>query len=308
MKNKCKGIAILAGLLGIFYVVFKILQPERFGSLRSMLILWQQSMLPAVGACGMYFIIVMGMFDFSLGANVVLSAIAGCMLSIHMGFPGLIVGCMLSGTAVGIINGILYRNLRIPSIIVTVGLCIVYECIGVFICGGSVLSLDKSCRILGNAPWNILFCLAACGIAYILLTYTKFGTYCKAIGSNELMAGNMGIRVDLYKMAGFAVCGFFAGILSIVTISYGSSITPASGMASMARNFSPIMGCFIGMALKKYMNPVISIIAGEFLISMITNGLLTNNFDSTLQDVIVGVILLAIVLVTANRRKEAVVK
>lgn len=298
----------MAGLLIACYTIFKILQPERFGSMRSMLILWQQSMLPAVGACGMYFIIVMGMFDFSLGANIVLSAIIGCLCSTVAGLPGLIIGCILCGTAVGALNGFLYKNLKIPSIIVTVGLCIVYECIGVYICGGKVLSLDKAYRVFGVAPWNIIFCLLACGIAYILLSCTRIGTYCKAIGSNELMAGNMGVQVDLYKMAGFVICGFFAGLLSIVTISYGSSVAPASGMASMARNFSPIMGCFIGMALKKYVNPVISIIVGEFLITMITNGLFTNNIDTTLQDVIVGITLLVIVCMTSSRKKEAVVK
>lgn len=308
MKNKMKGAAILAALIVGFYIIFKILQPARFGSMRSMMILVQQSLLPAVGACGMYFIIIMGMFDFSLGANIVLSAIVGCLCSRIMGLPGLILGCVICGTLVGILNGLLYNKLKIPSIIATVGLCIVYECIGIYICGGTVLSLDKNYRILGKAPYNVIFCLVACVLAYIILKYTKIGTYCRAIGSNELMAKNMGADISFYKLIGFAICGFFGGVLAIVTISYGSSVTPATGMSSMGRNFSPIMGCFIGMALKKYINPVISMIAGEFLISMITNGLLTNNIDSTLQDVIVGVTLLIIVCLTFAGKKDDVVK
>lgn len=308
MRNRIKGIVILGALLIFTYIVFKILQPERFGSPSSLGILFQQSMLPAVAACGMYFIIIMGMFDFSLGANIVLSAIVGCLLSSKFGIPGLVVGGIAVGTIIGTINGFLYNKLRIPSIIVTVGLCILYECAGLLVSNESTVSLDKQLRTLGKLPYNIIFCLLACSLAYVILTYTKIGTYCKAIGANETMAHNMGVNIKKYKAMGFVLCGLFAGILSVVTISYGSSIRPASEMSSMSRNFSPIMGCFIGMALKKYINPVIAIIVGEFLIALINNGLLTNSIDATLQDVIVGLTLIVIVCITSSGKKEDVVK
>ena len=78
----------------------------------------------------------------------------------------------------------------------------------------------------------------------------------------------------------------------------------------MARNFTPIMGCFIGLAFKKYVNPVISIIIGEFIIAMIISGIMTNGLDSTLQNTIIGVILLVIVAAMGlkNKGKAEVVK
>ncbi len=290
------------------YIVFSIMQPENFGSLNSILMLIQQCLLPSLAAFGFYFIITMGLFDFSIGANIVLSGIFGVMLSRSMGYAGLILGSLVCSAAIGFLNGIIYTRLRIPSIIVTVGLLMIYECFGKFLSSESVLSLDKSYRMLGSAPQNIIVSAAAMFVAIFLLKYSRIGTYIRAIGNNENIARNMGIKVDRYKVIGFLICGLFAGITAILTVSYSSSVAAQLRMSSMDRNFTPIMGCFVGLALKKYINPIIAIFIGEFTISLLINGLMTNGIDSTLQKVITGSFLLIIVSFTSYKNKARVVK
>ena len=46
-----------------------------------------------------------GLFDFSIGANVVLSSIVGVVLSKHFGYAGLLIGCLVCGALIGFING-----------------------------------------------------------------------------------------------------------------------------------------------------------------------------------------------------------
>ena len=94
-----------------------------------MLNYFQASLIATVGAVGFYFVMVMGMFDFSIGANIMLSAIVGCVFAtrFNMGYLGLILGCVLTGTIVGLLNGLFYVKLRIPSMIVTTGLALIYE-------------------------------------------------------------------------------------------------------------------------------------------------------------------------------------
>ena len=290
------------------YIVFSITQPENFGSLNSILILVQQCLLPSLAAFGFYFIITMGLFDFSIGANIVLSGIFGVLLSRTFGYAGLILGSLLCSAAIGLINGIIYTRLRIPSIIVTVGLLMIYECFGKFLSSESVLSLDKNLRMFGGAPYNIIISVIAMFIAVFLLKYSKIGTYIRAIGSDENIARNMGIKVDRYKVIGFLICGVFAGITAMLTVSYSSSIAPQLRMSSMDRNFTPIMGCFVGLALRKYINPIIAIFIGEFTIALLINGLMTNGIDSTLQKVITGTFLLIIVSFTSYKNKTQVVK
>lgn len=305
---KSKGLLLLIGIITLLYCGFKIARPNNFGTLANMLSYFEQCLMPSVAACGFYFIIVMGLFDFSLGANIVLSAIAGCILADRFGYAGLIAGSVLCGTIIGLLNGVVYIKLRIPSIIATIGLLMLYESIGVFLAGGKVLVLEKPFRAFGAAPFNIVLALSAFLLAYVLLKYSKIGTYVTAIGSNEKIAKSMGILTDRYKVIGFLLCGSFAGIMSILTISYGTAIVPASNMASMSRNFTPLMGCFFGVALKKYISPVISIVAGEFMIALMLNGLIALGVPTTIQDVAIGFVLLIIVASTTRVKKGEVVK
>lgn len=302
-----KGILVLLGITFLLYLFFKTLRPHNFGSLQNIYSYFQQSLLPTVAACGFYFIIVMGLFDFSIGANIVLSAIIGVLLSRTYGYLGFIVGAVTVGTIIGLINGFLYVNLRIPSIIVTIGLMIIYECIGAMIAVGNVITIGEV-DAFGKAPWNIILAMVAFLLAHIFLNHTKIGTYTYAIGSNEKVAKNMGININKYKIIAFVLCGFFAGIMSILTISYGSAITSSTNMASMARNFTPIMGCFFGLAFRKTMNPIIAMLIGEFIIAMILNGLIALGVPSTIQNVVIGSTLLIIVLLTMKVKKGVVVK
>lgn len=308
MKKKFFSILMLLCVPAVVYIFFKILQPTSFGGLYSITILIQQCLLPSIAAFGFYFIITMGLFDFSIGANIVLSGIVGALLAHLMGYIGLFLGGIIVGMLIGLVNGIIYTKLKIPSIIVTVGLMMIYECLGKFVSGGIIVSLDKSLRMFGSAPFNIIISVMSMFLAIFLMNFSKVGIYIRAIGNNENIANNMGIRVNKYKVLGFMICGLFAGITGVLTISYSSSLLPLLNMSSMGRNFLPIMGCFFGLAVKKHINPIIAIFIGEFTISLLINGLMTNGIDATLQKVVTGVFLLIVVGITLSRNKYAVVK
>ena len=141
-----------------------------------------------------------------------------------------------------------------------------------------------------------------------ILRNTKIGTYCCAIGSNEYITKNMGINVDKYKLIGFVLTHFFVGIMAVLTVSYGWSMTAITGMESMGRNFTPLMGTFLGLAFRKYGIPVLAIIIGEFIISIIFNGFIAIGAPTTIQNVVTGAALLIIVTLTARPEKGAVVK
>ena len=302
------GIMILVIMIVAVYLVFKILTPSNFGSLANLSSYAQQSIIQSVAACGFYYIMVMGMFDFSLGSNIILSAIVGSLFAAQTGYFGLIVGAVACGTVVGLINGILYVKLKIPSMIVTVGTMMLYECIASFIAGGKLVGVSRDMQAFGSAPWNYVLAVIAFLLSAGILHYTKVGTYSYAIGSNEAVAKNMGINVNRYKVVAFVLCGLFAGVMSILTVSYGSSVQPEMNMASSARNFTPVMGCFFGMAFKKFGCPTVAIVGGEFIIYMMLNGLLAMGIPSTIQDVAIGATLLFIVAVTTKRVKGSVVK
>ena len=288
LSGSAKGYLILLSLVVVSWVIFKILTPHNFGSPANMLNYFQASLIATVGAVGFYFVMVMGMFDFSIGANIMLSAIVG--------------------TIVGLLNGLFYVKLRIPSMIVTTGLALIYESLANYIAGGVEQTLPSNLRAFGQMPWDIILAIVACIVAYIFLNYTKIGTYTYAIGSNEFVAKNMGINVNKYKVLAFVLSGAFLGVMAILTISYGSSMVAVTGMASMSRNFVPTMGCFFGLAFKKYGMPLQAIVIGEFVINIIFFGFIALGAPTAIQDVITGLALLIIITVTTKVTKGEIVK
>ena len=307
-NSKLFGFTILAVMVLFFYALFKFLTPSNFGSPANLFSYFQSSIIYSVGGCGLYFIVVMGLFDFAVGANIVLSSIVGVILSEKLGYVGFIIGCLGCGTVIGIIIGFLYNKLNVPSMIVTVGIMLILESVAVFAAGGVKQTLAPELRFFSGAPGNIILAGLAFALMWFILNYTRIGTYCNAIGSNEFTAKNMGIDVKKYKLIGFALLHFFVGIMAVLTVSYGTTMTALTGMSTMSRNFQPLMGTFFGVAFRKYGNPISAIVIGEFIIAIIFNGFVALGAPTTIQNVVTGAALLAIVTLTARGGRGSVVK
>lgn len=186
--SKYKGLLILFVLVVAFWAVFKILTPSNFGTPDKLLSYLQTSLIYAVGGCGLYFIVVMGLWDFSIGANVVLSSVLACYFSQGFGYLGLILAPILCGTLIGFLNGIVYIKLHIPSMIVTVGLSLIYESLSVFATHGQEQVLSTAYRAFGSYPADLILAVCAFLLTAFIIRYTKVGTYTYAIGSNEYIA------------------------------------------------------------------------------------------------------------------------
>ena len=305
-----KGYIVLISLVFLSWLIFKVLTPDNFGSPENLLNYFQASLIATVGAIGFYFVMDMGLFDFSIGANIILSAITGCILATHfdLGYFGLLFGSIATGALVGLCNGLLYIKLRIPPMIVTAGLALIYESVANYMAGGVVQTLPATLRAFGSMPGNLILALITFIIAYGVLNYTKFGTYTYAIGSDEFVAKNMGINVDKFKVYAFILSGAFFGAMAVLTISYGSSMIAVTGMSSMARNFVPTMGCFFGLAFMKYGIPLQAIILGEFIVNIIFFGFISLGAPTAIQDVITGFALLIIITLTTKVSKGEIVK
>jgi ribose transport system permease protein len=129
LKNLGVVLLIPAG----FYLFFFLLNPTRFGNAESMFLIFQQSLVPTITSLGLLYIIVMGLFDFSIGSILVLAALVGLKYSFLYGYMGLILGCLITAILLEAFNGVLFSFLKIPSLIITVGTLLIYEPIGSFV-------------------------------------------------------------------------------------------------------------------------------------------------------------------------------
>ena len=168
--------------------------------------------------------------------------------------------------------------------------------------------MEERYRVLGKAPVNVIVSLLILLLSAVLAGRTKFGLYVNAIGSNAQVAESMGIRVQRYKSYAFLYGGICAGIMGIVNICYSNSMGAASGLSSAASIFTPLMACLFAGAYKRYMNPILALVLGSLFMNLIANGLLTNGLESSLQNVVIGIMLLILVHSSSNSRQYDVTK
>ena len=301
MRTAIPFLAIL-----VIFVLFKILQPERFGTAHSINVLIQQTLMQSIIGCGLYFLNEMGIFDMTLGANMIISAMIACKMSEIMGIPGLILGGILTGMLIAFIGSLFMTRLKI---IISVGLIIIYEAISTMLTQGAyALQIAPEYRVFGKTPGNIIISIGVLAISAFVAKYTKFGLYINAIGANQSIASSMGINVMKFKSYAFLYAGVCAGIMGIVNLCYSNSMGAASGLSSASAIFTPLMACMFAGAYKKYLNPILALILGNLFMSLIANGLLTNGLESSLQNVFIGIMLLILVHSSAKSRKYDVSK
>jgi ribose transport system permease protein len=308
-KGILRKVLIVLILPCAVYARFYILQPKRFGTLQTLYIMFQQAFLPSISAWGLCFVMTLGLYDLSIGAIIILSAIVGTNLTLAIGtgfgYVWLFLICLSTAVVLEFINASGYNFLKIPSMIVTIGLMILYETAANF-AGNAVLPYELS--IFGKAPYNVIVGLFTLIIAYLLYNRTQIGMQIKAVGGSEIVARNAGVDVRRVKMYGFLLCGVFLGIASFLSVSYGGVIIPSTRMSSILRLFPPLMGYFIGIALKKVCNIIIGIFVGEMVIIMVVTGMVTMGVPTTYQQVITGLFLLAVVGIAVKAKKDEVVK
>lgn len=134
-SKKCNTIKILKNAVKALimpvavYVIFTAVTVGRFGSWAVIVTVLRTTVVPMLIAMAMSMPMIMGMWDFSAGAVVYAAAILGANVAAvtKTGVLGLCVSAMLIALLLTAFSGVLYNRMKIPSLVLTLGLVIVYE-------------------------------------------------------------------------------------------------------------------------------------------------------------------------------------
>lgn len=276
--------------------------------------LFYQAAAPAILAWGVLFNQKVGNWNFSVGATAMISAILGGNLAMQFGLgtPGLIVLCAVIGTMCGILNGILYTVLKIPTVIITMAVCMILEGISAIIYGGSGVFLPTAQVKLNTLQAQVIFGIAAMLIALLIYNYTEIGYHIRAIGNGPAIASQKGINFFRQKIAAMIIGGLFAGFYAALTVgSAGVYRAATSTLATMGLNFDAMMCVFVGMCLEKYSNLIISVYVGAVVLRELKLLLMLLGTQSFYDQLFVAVFILIFLIITKsadNKRAEIMFK
>ena len=299
----------------IVYLIFMILSHGKTCSVDSIMTILQQAIITTTMACGMVFTFRIGLWDFSVGAVVTLAAIVGGALTVknNFGLIGLIVFCIITALICSTLTGTVFALLKIPSIIVSIGMLLIYETLSSTMFDAAGATIPPSMRnitVLAKTPQIFIVGLIAIVLASIIYDHTQFGCHIKAIGSNANIAQRCGINVLQVRFWGFSISGLFLGIAAILEISLNGSMKPVVNMSTMSLAFDAIIALFLGMYLSKFCGLIIGVLVGGITMRIIASGLLTLGLISSLQDIVKGAMMILFISLasTQNGMTDAVRK
>lgn len=320
--------AAIFALDAVLFIVFTAASGGLFGSLpgvQSLLLSGTEALLLAVG---LSLLLGAGIFDLSLGGNLVLSSVVGAVVMTRITGPdpasaasgtvatAMVVGgvaCIVTGMLFGLVNGLLVAYARINALIATLGTLGVGTGLAYVISGGGdVAGLPTQLQggfglaTLGSIPVPTIIAIVITGVVFVIVAFTRFGVRTLAIGSSRIAAERTGIRVPSHLLRLTIVAGALAGVAGLVNIAHFGG-TSLNGHANDALNAvtAAVIG---GTVLEGGKISIPGAIWGTALAVILQGGLVIIGVSAYYQLMAVGVVLIVAVgldRISYRRRRQA---
>lgn len=241
---KTRAAAIL-GLDVVLFIFFTIFSPGHVffsvANSNNLLLSGTEVMLLSVGLA---LLLGAGIFDLSLGANLVLSSVVSAKVIVaiagtsgspnHILLASLagIVAAVFTGMIFGLLNGILVAIVGINALIATLGTLGIGTGVAYVISGGSditglpaQLQENFGLKEFGPIPAPAIVAIVVAILAFVLMRFTRFGVQTVGIGSSRVAASRAGIRVSRHLIALTVIAGALAGLAGFVDITHFAGTT-----------------------------------------------------------------------------------
>lgn len=252
-------------------------------------------------AFGMTLVVIAGEIDLSVAGIAVLSSVVGGVL-ITTGSSTLVIGAtLLTGLALGLLNGVLVAWLRIMSLIATLAMLGIASALANILSSGQAAYPDTMPvylwfgrgELLGLPVPIVLFGLTA-AICGVLTRYSVFGRKLYATGGNPRAAEFSGIRIAHVKLAVFTICGLCAATAGMIESARLGYINPAGFAGLELRALAvTVLG---GAALAGGVGSVQGTLTAALIIGVINNLLNQMGVSLYMQQVVTGLVILIVVL------------
>ena len=315
----------------LLIVVFALLEPNFLNPINLLNTLRQVSFTGLI-AVGMTFVILTGGIDLSVGSLLALAGIIGAYVAkggladrfavggaVDSGNPWqlAILAALAVGIAGGAAQGFTIARFKVPPFVVTLGGLTIFRGLTLIISeGGPISGFERDYNFWGqgkvdlllveNVPVPALIFVAAAIIAYLVLRYTRFGQHVYATGGNPKAAKLNGIPTGRVIFSVYVIVGFMCGLAGfLLSARLGSAEAVAGSGFELAVIAAVVIG---GTSLFGGVGGIGGTVVGVLLIGVLTNGLVLLNVSSFVQQVIIGLVLIAAVafdqFATRGRRQS----
>lgn len=294
-----------AGLVAII-IFFELTSGFRLLTTGNSIVLVNEVFSVAIGATGVLFLMSQGNIDFSMGAVVgIVGALAASISGVNMFLT--LPAALFFGLLIGAVNGFIHARFNIPAFISTIGMSFVLKGISTVVLDSGSIGVPFELNRYDSIFIRFTLLFAVLIIGFILFEYTRLGKHSRAIGSQMEAANQSGVDIFKVKIISFMLSGLACGIVGFFSIIRSSTASATTGtgfevdvLLALMLGGLPITGGWNS----RFRNVVV----GSFIMAVVTNGLTLWGIDSFTQQLIKGIIFIAAVALSFDRKSITVIK
>lgn len=301
--KKNQGVVFCYLITLVLFAGFSVYMPG-FARLSHIRTVFLESALIGIVALGQTLVVITGGIDLSvawmmtIGAYMVSNLVNSSNANLVWGIPLMLVVTF----GLGAINGFCISCLRVPAIVMTLGMNIILQGALVALTQGSPgqsappLLLTLGQKNLLGIPYLVIIWIIMTVVVMLALFKMKYGRKLFAIGNNATVAKYSGIRVDSTIILSYAISGMTAGIAGALLAGKVGSCYLAMGDTYQFQSIAAV--AIGGTSMLGGKGNYLGTVAGSLTITILLGILVALNLPFGVQTIAYGLIVLISVIVS----------
>ena len=295
--KKNQGVVFCYLIALVLFAGFSVYMPG-FARLSHIRTVFLESALIGIVALGQTLVVITGGIDLSvawmmtIGAYMVSNLVNSSNANLVWGIPLMLVVTF----GLGAINGFCISCLRVPAIVMTLGMNIILQGALVALTQGSPgqsappLLLTLGQKNLLGIPYLVIIWIIMTVVVMLALFKMKYGRKLFAIGNNATVAKYSGIRVDNTIILSYAISGMTAGIAGALLAGKVGSCYLAMGDTYQFQSIAAV--AIGGTSMLGGKGNYLGTVAGSLTITILLGILVALNLPFGVQTMAYGLIVL----------------
>jgi simple sugar transport system permease protein len=260
----------------------------------------------AILGAGEVFVMILGEIDLSIGGTYLLAPYLFYKLdaSVGLGLVPSVIVALLACMAVGMVNGFFVAVVGISSFVTTLGMLFALEGLTLIISHGqpvatpgaqvhatthnvthvvngvhvqlpeTVNHISTFAKVFGGGVYSeLIWALVLVMVLQTVLTFTRWGLYTVAVGSNKLGAAEAGVRVRLVTVRNFVLCALTGGLVGVLEAVRSGTVQPDTAGANEILFYGIAAAVIGGTLLAGGSGTVVGALIGALFLGILHDGL-----------------------------------